>query len=456
MLLLALDLVTSDSTDACHLLETKTFAKVQEIIRPGSINALCWTQSRDDSCFSHAFLVIGGEDKKVAIIKTGNEANKTKSSCYDKSTDTTSSTQACTRPRVLEWVFNENAFKEMDEVDGESPDSPFVRKTTSNVVAIAFSRGSKSRSSSFMAYATDDNQVTVLSTLNWNPIAEISFPQPVTALAFTNGSKYLAYGCLDSRLYVSETYPNWSLVANIELVSPVHSSLVYSTDNRLIGAGAHDGRFVLLDPQDKYSVSGLIEGNGSPITSVDWSSETIAIGKEDGTVQLYDSKTIQSGDNEPIATITKRNAIRSIAFGLSGQFLAIGMSDGLVGIYSAKGGWVLCHQLQSIEGGVNSLTWSPTSRYLAVGDDCGSIRIMDTVFWADVEKAKQTFNQSNEDSVSSLKSALSFSQDGKLLAFAQSSNGVRVADCTHWRLQFCLTQADDDSMSANSSQDVEV
>ena len=410
---------------------------MQEIHRPGSINAICWAQTHVEGGRSgNEFLVTGSEDRKVTIIKTGSETGKAKEHCHQS----------------LEWVFNENAFKEMDEFDGESPNKPFVKRTTSNVVAVTFSKGSTSRSSSFMAYATDDNQVAVLSTSDWSLIAELSFPQPVTALVFTNGSKYLAYGCLDARLYVSETFPNWSLVANIELPSPIQNSLIYSQNNRLLGAGTCDGRFVLFDPEQKHTICRSIEGNGSPITSVDSSSKTIAIGKEDGTVQLYDSEKLQSGEVEAVATITRKNPIRIIAFGLSGKFLAIGTSDGLVSIYSEKGGWVLCHQLQSSKSGVRSLAWSPTSRHVAVGDDQGTVKVMDTVFWADVEEAKPTFQDANEKIVSSSRSALSFSQDGRLLAFATNSNGIRVADCSYWRLQFCLEQADNDDLDVTSME----
>lgn len=429
--LFLLDLVTGDSLGECTLFETKTYAKVQEFHQSGSINAICWTQTNVDSTSGNEFLVIGSEDRRVAIIKAGNDTSKTQQHCQQS----------------VEWVFNENAFEEIDEFDENSPSKPFVKTTASNVVAVTFSRGSTSRSSCFMAYATDDNQVTVLSTSDWSLIAEISFPQPVTALAFTNGSKYLAYGCLDSRLYVSETFPNWSLVANIQLPSPVQNSLLYSQSNRLLGAGTNDGNFLLFDPEHKHTICGSIEGNGSSITSVDWSSKAIAIGKEDGTVQLYDSEKLQSGDIESIAAISKRNGIRSIAFGLSGRFLAIGTSDGLVSIYSEKGGWVLCHQLQSLKSAVFCLTWSPTSRHLAVGDDQGIVNIVDTVFWADVEEAKHTLQHEEENAISSSRSALSFSQDGKLLALATSNNGVRVVDCSYWRLQFLLEQVDKDVSS---------
>ncbi len=424
-----------DSLGDCTMFETKTFAKVQEIHRHGSLNAVCWSQSHSD-CFSrNEFLVIGGDDKTLAVIKAGNETNTAQQHCHQS----------------VEWIFDENAFKEVDDNE-ESSNTPIVKAIAGNVVAIAFSKGSTTRPSPFMAYSTDENRVTVLSTSDWSLIAEISFPQPATALAFTYGSKYLAYGCLDSRLYVSETYPNWSLVANIELPSPVHRSLIYSQNNRLLGAGLYDGTFKLFDPEHKHAICGSIDGNESPITTVDWSSKAVAIGKEDGTVKLYDPEKLQAGIIEAIATISKRTPIRNAAFGLNGRFLAIGTSDGLVGIYSEKGGWVLCHQLQAFKGGVASLSWCPTSRHLAVGDDRGSVKIMDTVFWADVEEAKQVFHTAEETIVSSSKPALTFSQNGNLMAFATSNQGIRVTNCSHWRLQLCLEHADKDASNVASAE----
>jgi WD40 repeat protein len=420
------------------MFETKTFAKVQDIHRHGSLNAVCWTKSYGDIHSRHELLIIGGDDKNLAVIKAGNETNTSQQQCHQS----------------LEWVFDEKAFKEVDDNE-EASNSPIVKTLSGNVVAIAFSKGSTTRPSPFMAYSTDDNRVTVLSTSDWSLIAEISFPQPATALAFTNGSKYLAYGCLDSRLYVSETYPNWSLVANIELPSPVHSSLIYSHSNRLLGAGLYDGSFKLFDPEHKHAICGSIDMNESPTTTADWSSKAVAIGKEDGTVKLYDPEKLQSGIIEAIATISKRTTIRNVAFGLNGRFLAIGTSDGFVSIYSEKGGWVLCHQLQALKGGVTSLSWCPTSRHLAVGDDRGSVKMMDTVFWADVEEAVHAFHSAEDTIVSSSKPALTFSQNGNLMAFATSNQGLRVADCSRWRLQLCLEHADKDASDVASAENYE-
>lgn len=46
-------------------------------------------------------------------------------------------------------------------------------------------------------------------------------------------------------------------------------------------------------------------------------------------------------------------------------YTAVGSESGTVSIFSAKGGWVLCHQLK-LGNTILSTSWCPAGRYLAV------------------------------------------------------------------------------------------
>ena len=443
-------LVVCNSTNKCKVLETKSYAAVQEIARSSKINTVQWGQQGSLAGMPRRYLVVG-DDQKVAILKAGIELHSGGSDEVSSSFSNASSYFSSRNDG--DWELKENSFR--DIVDAPVPKkTPFDNPSAVQVLTASFSRGSKSRPSTYFAYATGDGVVTVKTTTDWQTVAELRFPQPVTCLFFSHGSRYLVFGCEDSKVYVSLTAPKWTLLATTELPSPANT-VVFSKDNSFVGAGTMDGSFAVLNSQRSYSISGIIDDNDSPISTADWSSKMVAIGREDGTVQLYDTNAVISGDHVPLAEIRRRGTIRSVAFGLGGRFLAVGTSDGLVGVYSAKGGWVMCHQLR-YGSGVASLRWNPNSRFLAIGDDRGSLRLLDTVLWSDVNKATRLFARTAGASSSlSPVSSLSFSQDGKLLALAQSDRGVTVADTSDWKLVFSSRDEetigiDDESPSVSS------
>jgi WD40 repeat protein len=444
--------VVCDSSSKCKVVETKSYATVQEICRSSMISAIQWGQQAPLAGMPRRYLVVGDE-KNIAILKAGVEMHATSGSVSDD----VSTTASYFSHRSCDWVLKDNAFRDIDDAGATSTqasgcfESPLA---ATEVVAVAFSRGSRSRPSTYFAYSTTDRVVTVKSVSQWKTLTELQFTSPVTSMYFSNGSRYLVIGCEDCKVFVCGTSPAWSLVAKTELSSPVRSVL-FSKDNAFIGVGAADGSFSLLDPRKDYSITGAIYDSESPISAVDWCSKTLAVGREDGTVRLYDTEKVAIGFYVSVAELLRRFTVKSVAFGLRGRFLAVGTSDGLVGIYSAAGGWVLCQQLRS-SSGVASLRWNPSSRSLAVADDMGSLRLMDTVLWADVKSASRFFmKRAGESNTASSPSCLGFSQDGRLLALVQSLSGVSVVDTMTWKLVFSLNRAGLDSDESLSESETD-
>lgn len=206
---------------------------------------------------------------------------------------------------------------------------------------------------------------------------------------------------------------------------------------------------------------GKIDASESPILSVDWTSKSLAIGRQDGTVSIYDSaQVIYSNLCVAVADIRRRRPVRAVAFGTSSRFLVVGGDDGMISVYSSKGDWALCHQITT-EASVSCLKWSPTGRYLAYSDEKNPFKVIDTVFWAEIEEANDlnSLSPSKGDESLSL-SNIALSQDGKRIAFCGAGGGTHIVNASRWEVVFSLHQSqharqgDGDTYSISSRDDI--
>ena len=106
------------------------------------------------------------------------------------------------------------------------------------------------------------------------------------------------------------------------------------------------------------------------------------------------------------------------------------------------------------------VNWSPNGRLLAFAGDENQFKVMDTVFWAEVESANQknaSSSPSNSSGKSRFPSVLSFSQDGKFLARACGKQGTRVMNTTTFdvifNLQSTFAEPEDDDVENDKRPD---
>lgn len=179
---------------------------------------------------------------------------------------------------------------------------------------------------------------------------------------FSNSNNNLALGGDEGVLYVLSV-PSRSIIFSAPGDSPIYS-IGFSKDDERLAIGSSDGVLTLLCPNADWEPIGEIEDVESPILAQDWCSKNLAVGREDGSVTIFDTEKVFSNFLVPTAEFSNSLPVRSVAFGASGRFLAIGGDSGVVSILSAKGGWVLCNQIKM---GCSILTtmWSPAGRYLA-------------------------------------------------------------------------------------------
>jgi WD40 repeat protein len=417
-------LVVNSSDGQCKLFETKSYSAIQDIQRSGQITSVVWGQHSVIAGVPHRYIAMGGEDKKVVILKAGIEMSGGTSSIRD---DISSSAESYISNRG-DWVLKDNVFRDLDEGALTTMNSTRNPKQTGGVVqALAFSRGSKSRPSAFFALATGDGIVTIRSTLGWKILAQLEFLFPTTSLAFSNGSRMLAMGGQDGKLRIVATSPIWSVITEVNAEASVNC-MAFSKNNERLVIGAADGALIFLNPQQNFSVLTECEENESAVISIDWCTRYMACGRADGSLTIYESDRILRGNYIPESTIEGTEALQAVAFGGNGKFLAVATCGGMISIYSAAGSWVLMHELKA-EFSVTSLKWSPNGRHLAFTGEGDNFKIMDTVFWAAIERndaPSETVGKSRNSSL------LSFSQDGKFLARVCGKSGTRVLNTSTW------------------------
>ena len=428
----------------CIMLETKTFTQVHEIRRKEDTSCVVWGQESVISGIPNRYLAIGGANTTVVILKAGLELNSGASSVGD---DLSSSASSLFSTKS-DWTLKENMFRTVEQVVSQSSSS-LKRTGADDVVAVTFSRGSRSRPSAYFAYSLADGRVVVRSTLDWRVVVELLFSYPVTCLAFSVGSRTLALATGDCKVHVFETAPSWNVIVRKDLHAPVRT-LIFSKRNERLAIGSDDGSLKLLDPREKYRCVGEIDTSESGITTTDWTSRCLAIGRMDGTLSIYDSSQVCSNYCVPVAEHVLKSAVIGVAFGPSSRFLAAASNDGLVSIYSSKGSWFLSHRIRGPSGGLSCMTWNSSGRYLSVGGTDGSLQLVDTMFWSEVQECTHAATDEGRESLGSLTS-MSFSQDGTLLSFAADGNGTKVLNTTAWTVPFRSKERTEEEDADDSS-----
>jgi WD40 repeat protein len=437
-------LVLVDSQNKCKLLETSGFSVVHELSRPRPLHTVAWGELYRYSGLPRRYISIGGDGARsqVVLVKAGLEFHASDASVASGADDYSASvassfvsSSSMGRGSYLpDWTMQEHMFRNVDEILDLSTSRIVVEQE--NVLAVCFSRGSRTRPSTYLAYSLDDGRVIVRSTLEWKTVAELLFNKPIKCMDFSVGSRFLALGSAESRVHVVETAPSWTIVAKHDFFAPI-SSLGFSKRNERLAVGVADGILALFDPQDDYASVGEIDSSESPVVCLDWSGKNFCLGRQDGTVSIYDAQQVCANFCVPLVEHELCSPVQAVTFGPNSRFVAAGAANGLINVYSAKGGWVLCHQIRGPTEGLASIDWNASGRLLAFGGRDGTVKMVDTIFWADVEELDQALKgKDNGDSLRSV-SSVAFGQDGVAFAFvAPDGDGLRVVDTNKWKLVF--------------------
>lgn len=147
----------------------------------------------------------------------------------------------------------------------------------------------------------------------------MEFSEPINCLSFSKSSNILALGGDDGILYLFSV-PSRSMIVSKTYSSSI-LSLTFSKNDERLSIALSDGTLCLLCPDDDWESAGEIDYSDSPIICQDWSSHTFAIGREDGSVAIFD---LEKGLGEffvPITEFSGGSSVRSISFGPGGRYL---------------------------------------------------------------------------------------------------------------------------------------
>jgi WD40 repeat protein len=258
---------------------------------------------------------------------------------------------------------------------------------------------------------------------------QVEFAKPIRSLAFSHTNNFLAMGGDESILYVLSV-PTRSMILNTIMTSSIHSVAFSKRDERL-SIGVEDGVLSMLVVDAEFEPSGDIDHSESAVLCQAWSSRTLAVGRRDGTVTLFDTEKAFCNFFVPLAEFSSTHAIRSLSYGVSENFLAIGNDIG-VSILSRKGGWILCNRINTGHT-IFALQWSPAGRYLAFAGSNECLEVCDTITWVGMHEVKQalpTIFASKKSSVTSL----DWSIDCKWMAIGSFGSGIHVLNTSNWKL----------------------
>ena len=152
----------------------------------------------------------------------------------------------------------------------------------------------------------------------------------------------------------------------------------------------------------------------------------------DGSVALFETEKIFSNFFVPIADFKSNAPVRSLAFGGSGRFMAIGGDNGLVSVLSAKGGWVVCNQI-NFGCAILSTKCSPAGRYVGVAGSGKNFRIYDTTTWEIIKDFKESQPKIFTNQVDTI-SCLDWSLDSKWVAIGGAGSGIHLLNTSDWIL----------------------
>ena len=143
------------------------------------------------------------------------------------------------------------------------------------------------------------------------------------------------------------------------------SSFVFLHDNVHIVSGSEDGTMRKWDYETGLLVGEPWKGEGGPIYALALSPDgkTIACGREDGSVQMWNT----DGEMSEGIWMGHSQRVQSVSWSPSGGHIASGSDDGTILIRTAENGEVEVRPIETEQDWVCSLAYSPSGDRIASG-----------------------------------------------------------------------------------------
>jgi Anaphase-promoting complex subunit 4 WD40 domain len=131
----------------------------------------------------------------------------------------------------------------------------------------------------------------------------------------------MVLGGEDGTVYVVSV-SDWHILNEIKVTSSSIHALRFSRWDERLAVGCSDGALMLLSPKDDWKIIGEIDTSESSISCIDWSSRHLAVGRTDGSVDIFEAARVYDNFFLPEAELTRGDGpVNTVSFGASGQFL---------------------------------------------------------------------------------------------------------------------------------------
>lgn len=185
---------------------------------------------------------------------------------------------------------------------------------------------------------------------------------------FLHDNIHVVSGSLDGRMR------KWSCETGLLIGEPwsakggkIHA-LALSPDGRTIACGREDGSVQRWDTDGKM-VEGVWTGHKELVRSLSWSPnrDHIASGSDDGTILIR--KVVEGGEIEVDPIETRQDGVLSLAYSPSGDRIASGGKNQTICIWDSKTGELIVEPIKDLGHYVWSVVWSldSTKLYAALG-----------------------------------------------------------------------------------------
>jgi WD40 repeat protein len=236
----------------------------------------------------------------------------------------------------------------------------------------------------------------------------VQHPASVHVLAWSPDGQRLATGSATQVLFL-DALTGTHLARSTHHHTAAVTGLAWSTQNpNLVVSGALDMRAIVWNTTN-YQAQALFTLHTAPIEAVSWAADgqTVASSSQGGVVRVWRALNAQEihGAYQDAAI-----PMRTLAFAPTGMQLAVGGEDGQVRIWNNS---FTCQQqvsgmsgnickdvpqrLNASNKAVRSLAWSHDARFLATGDDDGTVAI-----WYPTHSQQPLFTFQQNASVHSL------------------------------------------------------
>ncbi|MCL2115730.1 MAG: DUF4062 domain-containing protein [Methanobrevibacter sp.] len=239
----------------------------------------------------------------------------------------------------------------------------------------------------------------------------------------------------------------------------VHS-VCFSSDDKYVVSGSHDGSVRVWDLQTQEEITRL-EGHTSVVNSVCFSSDDkyVVSGSgnpfsKDNSVRVWDLQT----QKEITRLKGHTRGVNSVCFSSDDKYIVSGTGDNSVRVWDLQTQKEIT-RLKGHTRGVNSVCFSSDDKYIVSGSNDNSVRVWD---WQTQEEITRL--EGHTDWVNSV----CFSSDDKYVVSGSSDNSVRVWDLqtqkeitrleghTDWVNSVCFSSDDKYIVSGSNDNSVRV